>query len=167
MSIRQVEKHETINQYGRVYSDPPERVRKSGRGIIIENGQILLSHELNTGVYMTPGGGLEQGETLAECCVRELHEETGYKVQCGNKFLTINEYSFDTLYVSNYFICKVKEKSTQKLTDIEIEHDIVPEWLELQKALKIFGEYDSKREDVRSLYLREFTVISKFIKLYK
>lgn len=154
---------EIINQYAKTYSDPPEKERIASRGIIVENGRILLSHELNTGVYMSPGGGLEANETLEECCIRELREETGYEVKPLKHFIVINEYCFETLYVSNYFICEKVGESKQALTDIEIEHGIVPEWVDIEKALEIFGEYASKREDIASLYLREFTVLNKLL----
>lgn len=154
---------EIINQYAETYSDPPERIRPAGRGIVVRDGKILLSHELNTGVYMTPGGGLEEGETLSECCARELLEETGYQVKPLKHFLIINEYSFETLYVSNYFICEVIGEGEQTLTKIEIEHGIVPEWVPVEEALSIFGSYDQKAPDVRSLYIRELTTIKKYL----
>lgn len=156
---------EIINQFGKTYSNPPERVRVASRGILIDGDKILLSHELNTGVYMSPGGGVEAGESLEECCKRELREETGYKVEAVTHFLTVNEYSFETLYVSNYFICKIIGKSEQSLTDIEIEHGIVPEWVEISKALEMFGDYASKREDIGSLYKREYTMINKYLEI--
>lgn len=152
---------EEINQYAKTYSDPPEKTRIASRGIIIENGKILLSYEKNTGVYMSPGGGLEDGETLDDCCIRELREETGCEVRPIKHFIIINEYCFETLYVSNYFICEKVGKSEQSLTEIEVEHGITPVWVELEKAFEIFGEYASKREDIASLYLREFTVLNK------
>ncbi len=154
---------EIINQYAKTYSDPPEGERIASRGLIISDNKILLSYEKNTDVYMSPGGGLEAGETLEECCVRELKEETGYIVNPLKHFLVINEYCFETMYVSNYFICEVIGKSEQSLTDIEIEHGITPIWLDVEKALEIFGSYASKREDIASLYLREFTVINKYL----
>lgn len=156
---------ETITQYAKNYSDPPEKERVASRGIVVENGKILLSHEVNTGVYMSPGGGLEDGETLEECCIRELREETGFDVKPTKHFVIINEYCFETLYISNYFLCEKTGKSKQSLTDIEIEHGITPEWVEIEKALEIFGDYASKREDVGSLYLREFTVLNKYLKM--
>lgn len=154
---------ESIKQYAKNYSDPPEKERIASRGLIIENGKILLSYEKNTDVYMSPGGGLENGESLSECCIRELREETGYEVKPIKHFLVINEYCFETLYISNYFLCERVGKSKQSLTDIEIEHGITPVWLKIEKALEIFGGYASKREDIASLYLREFTVINKYL----
>lgn len=152
-----------IIQYARTYSDPPERVRVSARGIAINDSKLLLSYEKNTNIYMSPGGGLEEGETLAECCARELSEETGYKVQVKDEFITINEYCFETLYVSHYFFCEVLEQGKPSLTPTEIDHGIVAQWVDIEKALEIFGGYDSKREDWRSLYRREFTVLNKIL----
>ena len=134
-----------LNQYGNIYSDPPERIRHSGRGLVISDGKVLLSHERNTGVYMSPGGGWEDGETLAECCVRELREETGYEVEVvGEEFLTINEYSFETLYIGHYFICKAVGTCDHALTATEIDHGLHPVWVDLDEALAIFGRYEEK-----------------------
>ncbi len=158
---------EILNQYSRNYNNPPEKVREAGRGIVVENNKILLTHELNTGVYMTPGGGLEKGETIEECCVRELREEAGCEVKPIKQFLRINEYCPECLYVSNYFICEKIGDCKQSLTEIEVEHGAVPEWVEIEKALEIFGEYLTKREDIASLYLREDTMLNKYLELKK
>ncbi len=155
---------EVINQYAKTYSDPPEGVRRASRGLVIRDGKILLSYEANTDVYMSPGGGLEEGETLEECCVRELREETGYNVKLLYPFVIINEYCFETMYESNYFVCEVLGESSNALTEIEVEHGLMPVWVEIEKALEIFGAYASKREDIASLYLREFTVLNKYLK---
>lgn len=154
---------EIINQYARTYSDPPEKERIASRGIIIRDNKILLSYEKNTDVYMSPGGGLEEGETLEECCKRELNEETGYLINPKKHFLIINEYCFETKYVSNYFICEIVGESEQSLTDIEVEHGITPVWIDIENALEIFGDYASHREDIASLYLREFTVLNRYL----
>lgn len=158
---------EVINQYSKHHSDPPERIRVSCRGIVVENGKILLSHERNTDVFMSPGGGLEENETLEECCIRELSEEAGYIVKPMEHFITVNEYCFETLYVSNYYICEIVGESKQSLTETEIEHGINPEWVEFEKAVEIFAAYASKREDHASLYLREYTVLNKYLERIK
>ena len=132
---------------------------------MVKDNKILLSYEKNTGVYMTPGGGLEANETLEECCVRELEEETGLLVMPLNYFLIINEFCFETKYVSNYFLCELIGQSKQSLTEIEIEHGITPVWVDIETAIELFGDYASKREDIASLYFREFTVINKYFSL--
>ena len=151
----------TIVQYGKTYTFPPERVRPSARALIIKDGKILLTHEKNTGVYMSPGGGLEIGETLEECCKRELREETGYEISVKEPFISVDEYSFETLYKSNYFICEITGECEQSLTEIETEHGAVPVWLDVKEAMEIFSHYGKKREDIMSLYLREYTVLCR------
>ncbi len=154
---------EIIKQYSQNYLDPPDKVRVASRGLLIENDRILLSYEANTDVYMSPGGGMENGESLEECCIREFKEETGYIVDPIEHFIVINEYCFETMYVSNYFICKRTGESPQSLTDIEIEHGLKPVWIKIDKALELFSKYPEKREDIASLYLREYTVLNKYL----
>ena len=155
---------EIIFQYGNLYSDPPERVRHSARGLVVENGKVLLSHEMNIGVYMSPGGGWEDGETLEECCIRELKEETGYVVEpIGTEFVTVHEFSFETLYIGHYFLCKLVGTCENSLTPTEIDHGMHPVWVDLDEALAIFATYPQKREDHMSLYRREYTVLRKYL----
>jgi len=156
-------KNEVIELRSEHHSDPPERIRHSGRAIIIKDNKILLSHELNTNIYMSPGGGLEENEELNECCEREVEEETAYIVTASDEFVIVNEYCFETLYISHYFPCEITGLGKSTLTPTEIEHGITAEWVEIRKALEIFGKYEEMREDWRSLYLREFTVLNKYL----
>ena len=49
-----------------------------------ESGQILLlrrsERDSHAGYWETPGGGVEQGETLEEAALREVEEEAGLNV---------------------------------------------------------------------------------------
>lgn len=45
------------------------------------------------GMYELPGGGVESGETLTECVVRELFEETGLHVRRIERFLGEMDYA--------------------------------------------------------------------------
>ena len=40
--------------------------------------------EPDIGKWCVPGGGLELGETVAECAAREVFEETGVKIRTEN-----------------------------------------------------------------------------------
>lgn len=157
----------TITQIAENYKGSPTKTRPSARGIIVDGNKILLIHELCDGTYMSPGGGVEDGETLAECCKREMLEETGCIVDVGEHYLRVNEYFEDTLYIGNYFICKITGKGEKSLTQIENEHKAVAEWVSLDNALEIFKTYKGlqKIDDGKiSLYKREYTVLTKFLK---
>lgn len=44
------------------------------------DGRILLQRRADNGEWALPGGGMDLGETLAACVVREVREETGFDV---------------------------------------------------------------------------------------
>lgn len=55
-------------------------LRRSCRGLLIDGEQILLAqHNIGDGrtVWVGPGGGVENDESLIQALARELHEETG------------------------------------------------------------------------------------------
>ena len=55
-------------------------------GILIEDQKILLVKQKVTDSrnWSLPGGALEFGETLEECIIREMFEETGLRWQLKN-----------------------------------------------------------------------------------
>ncbi len=158
---------EIINQYSIHFDDPPKKTRPASRGLVIKDGKVLLTYEQNKDVYMSPGGGREGEESFEDCCIRELKEESGYDVIPFEPFLTINEYCFDTCYEAHYFLCEITGEGEQSLTPTEIDHGVCPRWLPIEEAIEIFSHYDEKTEDHRSLYMREFTVLNKYLEYEK
>ena len=143
------------------------RTRVACRGIVVRGGRILISHEVNVDHYLIPGGGLEGNETLEECCVREVREETGYIVTPTRQLLTIHEYYEEYKYVSHYFLCAVTGETQRNLTDEERKRGLVPEWVELDQILAIFSRHEDHRttnEEKRGAYLREYTALMEFLK---
>ena len=47
---------------------------------IIQNGEILLTKRRDFPVWCLPGGGVDDGESLAQATIREAREETGLDV---------------------------------------------------------------------------------------
>lgn len=48
---------------------------------VIDNGKVLLTKREDFEVWCLPGGGVEDGESLAEAAIREAKEETGVDVE--------------------------------------------------------------------------------------
>ena len=46
-----------------------------------DDGRILLIRRTDNGLWSLPGGGMEPGETVIGCAVREVKEETGIDVE--------------------------------------------------------------------------------------
>lgn len=142
------------------------KTRVGCRGIVVKGSQILISHEVNTNYYLIPGGGLENGETLEMCCIREVREETGYIVKPVRCFLSINEYYGDRKYVGYYFICEVMGEGEQCLTESERERGLVPEWIDVNRVLEMYSRYNDFteiNEDKRGSYLREYTALREYL----
>ena len=117
------------------------KTRVGCRGVAIQNGCILISHEVNTDYFLIPGGGLEANETTEECCAREVLEETGYLVEPADHFLTINEFYEDCRYTNHYFRCTVAGKAEQRLTALEAAHGLTPEWIDLEQMLQLYAKH--------------------------
>ena len=81
-----------IDIYGENHFEQYTELREACRGVVIKNNKILLTYEVNTDQWFIPGGGLENDESIQECVIRELVEETGCVVEAKEQYLTINEY---------------------------------------------------------------------------
>ncbi|MBE5793104.1 MAG: NUDIX domain-containing protein [Clostridiales bacterium] len=141
-------------------------VRAGCRGIVLRGDEMLISHELNSGWYLIPGGGLEDGETLEACCLREIEEETGVIARVEKPLLCLREHYEDWLFISYYFLCSPTGQRKQALTEAEARRGLVAEWMDLQKALEIFSrheEYAATSEEKRGSYQREYTALKCFL----
>jgi 8-oxo-dGTP pyrophosphatase MutT (NUDIX family) len=55
----------------------PIHAYSTGGGIVVYNGLVLLLQRLRRGEVRLPKGHIEPGETVADCAIREVREETG------------------------------------------------------------------------------------------
>lgn len=122
---------------GIFYHDNLEKLQKSffkkfeiiqAGGGLVQNEQDEVLLIFRRGFWDLPKGKLDKGETLEECAVREVKEETGVKNIKLKKKLTVTWHSYE---VGTHHIIKeshwyrMKGKSTDKLvaqTEEGIEH---------------------------------------------
>ena len=153
----------TIEIVGKNYFGHWTHERTACRGVIIEDGRVLLSYAVRDDLWMIPGGGLEAGEDEGTCCVRELAEETGRVVLPSACALELQEYYEDCKYVSRYFFGAVVGRCQSKLTEAEQRMGLEPRWLPVEEALQIFSRHDdyaATDEERRGIYQREYTALS-------
>lgn len=134
------------------------------RGVIFQEGKILLAHEHNSDWYLIPGGGAEAGESPEECCIREMLEETGWHVKPVECFLKLTECYGDCCYISYYFLCEALSQGAPQLTPLEAERGLTPEWVDFSEAEAIFADHVNITgyEEKRSSYQREHRAITVF-----
>lgn len=71
----------------RDYYDDPEApaanslVPAASAIVVDDEGRILLHRRRDNDMWALPGGKMELGESLADCAVREVREETGLDVE--------------------------------------------------------------------------------------
>ena len=72
-------------------------------GICInEQNEMLMVKGFDSGEWAVPSGGIEEGESPEECCIREVKEETGYAVKVI-KQLKIKETTINGIDVRTYY----------------------------------------------------------------
>lgn len=76
---------------------------------IVEDGEVLLLRHRKLGVWLQPGGHVEEGETPDEAAVREAREETGFQVRLKNSSEKISDESIDLPTPFNVNLHRIKE----------------------------------------------------------
>lgn len=156
---------ETINILGANRFESHTKVREACRGIVLQDGNLLLSYSTKTDHWLIPGGGLEAGERLEDCCQRELAEETGCMVKPRLHYLTIHEYYEEWMFISHYFLCDMMGKTAQALTAQEVQVGLEPRWMPLQEAISLFSRHQDYAHDEmkRGAYLREYEALKAYL----
>ena len=88
---------EILYNYDNLKLEDIDEVVTRTKGLIINsNNEITLGYSHKT--YQFPGGHLEDGESLEECLLREIEEETGIEI----KDAKLKPFEKITYYSKNY-----------------------------------------------------------------
>lgn len=111
-------------------------------GILISDNHVLVTHESYRDRHFTkfPGGGLEKGEGLKDCLVREFKEELNIKIDVEtlfyvNDFYQQSAFCADDQIISFYFFVRPEENEKMK-EQIRIlqknNNPEQPDWIDLR-----------------------------------
>ena len=127
------------------------------RAILKKDDKYCLMHLTKYNIYTTPGGRIEGNESLEECLVREVLEETGIIVKVMDKTVTTTEYFVDSVWTMHYFTVEVVEMGKKiHLTDEEIDLGMVTVWKTLEEVLDIFENAVPLHDFGSNIHNREF-----------
>lgn len=112
-----------------------EKIIASG-AVIIHKEKILLSKDKKDDFYKIPGGRLEKNETLEECAIRELKEETGLNCKLikklPTKYLTKNPTTKEKTSIElHHYLAKLKSKPLNYNPYKFKNHELI--WLPLEE----------------------------------
>ena len=91
-------------------------------GVLLnENEEVLLSDERRFGKQFTkfPGGGLEQGEGIKDCLIREFKEELDIVVSVGELVYLTDFYQVSAFNKEDQIISIYYEVFTKEINRIE------------------------------------------------
>ena len=84
-------------------------VRNSAKALVINDGKMLAIKikDSDGEFYIMPGGGQDTDESLADCVCREVREEVGIQIECGELLFVIEGIHGERFHrVDLVFNCK-------------------------------------------------------------
>ena len=124
--------------------------------VINDREEVLLQLRRDTKTWAPPSGGLEPGENLAQCVIREVLEETSIEIVPESIIAVLSGDDFAVTYpngdqigvVSSVFRCRPRDKAAPRVNDDEslemryfpssaLPHNMLPrhKWI-ISKALE-------------------------------
>ena len=111
-----------------------------------EEKKVLLVKNRDVQLWSLPSGGLEDGETLEQCCQREVFEETGYRISV-NQRLHIKRAIISNFQVeTHYFLATCEERVETARIDSDIEE---VNWWSLQELERLDHAFPEDLELIR------------------
>lgn len=124
----------------------PSRFNIRVYGLLIQEGKVLITDEIRSGVEMTkfPGGGLEFGEGVTDCLIREFKEELNIKIKVHdlfyiNDFYQVSSFSNNDQLMSIYYFVSLVDgniQTTETPFMFEAKEPQCFRWLDLSQITK-------------------------------
>jgi ADP-ribose pyrophosphatase YjhB (NUDIX family) len=136
-------------------------IRRSSRGIIINNGKIAIANITKYHYYKLPGGGMNEDESINEGFKREVMEEVGCNCEILDQSGIIIEWrdQFKLVQISYVFLAKViGEVGQNKLEPGEIDEGFTIEWIPIGKIDEVLSKSGSTNYEGKFIELRDKSI---------
>lgn len=120
---------------------PLRHKRHTARGIVIDDGRILLMERWRPRMhyFSIPGGGIENGETPEETVAREIAEETSVIVEVERQVLEMRDGEFrHRIYLCRY-VSGEPEMPADAPEALHMNEDnrFKPRWIDIERLPSI------------------------------
>jgi 8-oxo-dGTP pyrophosphatase MutT (NUDIX family) len=144
--------------FNNIMDGEKRKVIQAGGGLVEnEKGEVLLM--FRRGKWDLPKGKLDPGESLANCAIREVEEETGIRVQELQKFLLITKHNYhdrgaELIKETHWWLMKANSRqalipqTAEDITELKwfapselsvVLQNTYPGIIEVLKAGKLYG----------------------------
>ncbi len=152
--------HNDIGALKKLFWKQFKVIKAAGGFVLNEKNELLMI--FRKGFWDLPKGKLDPGETLEQCAIREVQEETGLKDVVLNVFLSTTYHTYDEFgkhVLKESWWYKMNASSSEKLT-AQTEEDITGiAWKKIEEVQKLLPlAYPSIREVI--LTAGEFSTIN-------
>ncbi|MFE1644873.1 NUDIX hydrolase [Microbacterium sp. P01] len=140
----------------------PPTVRHTARIIVLDEDDAVLlmkthwDHRILPERWLTPGGGVDPGEDVHTAAVRELHEETGLRVESLGEPIWHERRALPAGHEydetdATYFLLRVPrfEPLSEHWTDSELDDIVDVRWFSATELAASEDDFDP--EDVRRI----------------
>ena len=131
--------------------------RPSARAIIIKDNKVYMIHSMKYDYYEFPGGGIEKGESMIDCLIRETKEEAGLIIKPASikEFGYVHrihkdKYDNELTFVQDnyYYLCDVEDiMIDQSLSEKEKDERFVLELVDIKTVINVNRNNDHGPEN--------------------
>lgn len=130
-------------------------------GICInQKGQLLMvlqGKPEERKAWAVPSGGLEKGETIEECCLREFNEETGYDIRIVKPLFIKEGISYDINVEIHYFTVEIIGGTAQIQDPDQLIYDI--SWKSADEVMTLELSFPEDRDLLINLINGNFNLL--------
>ncbi len=136
-------------------ADAPERRYNAAGGLVVSGGKVLLLHHSSKrrSEVRLPKGHVEPGETVEQCSVREVQEETGLR---HPRIVTLlgtieNRFAYKrrrTTRLETWFLMELETDDPSQAASDKPEPQFAPRWCLLEDAESLLT-YEPERLALR------------------